>query len=252
MQRYFVAEEYWQEDEVRLVEDAHHILRVMRFQINDRIICVHPKGQAAECNITHINEDNNQVRATITKWLDDHNELPVKVTILQSLPKGNKLELIIQKATELGATQFVLFQSERSVVKWNEKRMKNRLQRYEKIAKEASQQSGRNFIPEIIYTKDVEKFLQEDSLHSTSKLLAYEEEAKKATEGSFYSELRKMANNDHIIVSIGPEGGFSPEEVARFKEQGFTPIRLGKRILRTETAALYALASISYHFEEMN
>lgn len=252
MQRYFLAEKYWQEDEVTLIDDAHHIMRVMRFQIDDLILCVHPNGQVAECKIIELNEADHEVKALILRWLDEDHELPVNVTILQSLPKGNKLDLIIQKGTELGANQFVLYQSERSLVKWNEKRIRNRLQRYQKIAKEASEQSGRNLVPEIIFINDLKTYLQVDSLHSAHKLLAYEEEAKQATKASLHNELNKVSQNDHIIISIGPEGGFSSKEVTSFKEQGFSPVRLGKRILRTETAALYALASISYHFEEMN
>lgn len=251
MQRYFIEESQWTNERVTITEDAHHIIRVMRYEIGDKIICVHPNGKAAECEIIELDEAGKTVLATISSWLQSDSELPVNVTILQSLPKGSKLDLIIQKGTELGATQFVLYESDRSLVKWNHKKRDNRLQRYQKIAKEASEQSGRTVIPEIIYIENIEQYIKDDMLENSIKLLAYEEEAKRRNHTSLYSELSKTHENKHILVVIGPEGGFSPEEVSLFSDHKFTPVRLGKRILRTETASLYVLASISYHLEEM-
>lgn len=252
MQRYFVDAANWLEHKVILEQDAHHIIRVMRYQVGDNIICVHPNGKVARCEIFEINETENIVVVTIAEWLETDSELPVHVTILQSLPKGSKLDLIIQKGTELGAAQFILFQSEHSVVKWDDKKRNNRLQRFEKIVKEASEQSGRTIVPQIHFTDDVVSFVETYTNSTIIKLLAYEEEAKVQREGSLFSELQKVKAGDHIIVCVGPEGGFHRDEVTFYKENGFVPVRLGKRILRTETAALYALACISYHVEEMD
>lgn len=251
MQRYFVDAENWSEHEVILKSDAHHIMRVMRFDVGDAIVCVHPTGKVARCEIAELNETEQSVVASITEWIDTDSELPVRVTILQSLPKGSKLDLIIQKGTELGATEFILYESERSVVKWNTKKRENRLQRYRKIAQEASEQSGRNLVPDVVFIDDIAQFIEDESLDETIKLLAYEEEAKTSEHTSFYTELKNVSAGVEVMIAIGPEGGFSEHEVATFKKSEFTPIRLGKRILRTETASLYALASISYHFEEM-
>lgn len=251
VQRYFVKAENWSDHEVILKEDAHHIMRVMRFEVGDTIICVHPNGQAARCEIIDLNESEQHVVANVVEWIVTDSELPVHVTIVQSLPKGNKLDFIIQKGTELGASKFILYESERSVVKWNPKKRENRLQRFQKIAQEASEQSGRNIVPDVIFTEDINKELQSESFKSAAKLLAYEEEAKGAKYTSLYQKLTHVPNEGQLVICIGPEGGFSAKEVASFKTSGFTPVRLGKRILRTETAALYALASISYHFEEM-
>lgn len=252
MQRYFIDAENWTEYNVTLKDEAHHIIRVMRYEVGDAVICVHPTGKVARCEISELNETEPLVIATILDWLETDSELPVHVTILQSLPKGNKLDFIIQKATELGAAQFVLYESERSVVKWNAKKRNNRLQRYEKIAQEASEQSGRNIVPEVTFVDDVAKFIQDESLHKAAKLLAYEEEAKTSEHRSLYTELKNVQLGQEILIAIGPEGGFSENEVATFKTEGFIPVRLGKRILRTETAPLYALSSVSYHFEEMD
>lgn len=251
MQTYFVDEKNWQENEVIISDDAHHIIRVMRYNIGDKILCVHPNTQVAKCNIIAINNDEETVHAKIIEWLNVDNELPVRVTILQSLPKGNKVELIIQKGTELGANQFILFESERSIVKWDEKKVKKRIERYNKIAKEASEQSKRNIIPQIKYVKNINDYLKNKNNVNSIKLIAYEEEAKQKRTTSFSKLLQSVKENEEIIVCIGPEGGFTEEEIVFFKEYGFEPIRLGKRILRTETASLYTLAAISYHFEEL-
>lgn len=251
MQRYFVQDKYWTEDQVILLDDAHHIIRVMRLDIEDEIICIHPDGKVAQCKIITIDPDEQQVVASIKKWLDDDVELPVQVTVLQSLPKGNKLDFIIQKGTELGAAQFLLFESERSVVKWNKKRVRNRLERYRKIAKEASEQSGRTQIPEINYIDCIKDFLRQEKDRFDVRLLAYEEEQRYERPVTLYKQLSQLNTNDRLMICIGPEGGFTEKEVSSFKNHGLTSVRLGKRILRTETAALYALASLSYHLEEM-
>ncbi len=251
LQTYFVAEENWRENEVSITEDAHHIIRVMRYNIGDQIICVHPDRKMAKCVITELNKQDGIVRATIIEWLDVDNELPVNVTILQSLPKGNKLEFIIQKGTELGASRFFLFASERSIVKWDEKKVKNRLERYEKIAKEASEQAKRNMIPEILYVENLHDLLDNLNDVKGSKLIAYEDEAKREPSTSLATQLKNVETNGEILVAIGPEGGFSEDEVKLFQNNGFVPVRLGKRILRTETAPLYVLSAISYHFEEL-
>lgn len=251
MQTYFVEENNWQENEVFISEDAHHIIRVMRYNIGDVILCVHPNRQVAKCEITSFNKDESLVIAKIMEWLDIDNELPVQVTILQSLPKGNKLELIVQKGTELGASKFIFFESKRSIVKWDGKKAKNRIQRYEKIAKEASEQAKRNIVPKISYVENINQFIENIDNQHCLKLIAYEEEAKQNRTSSFSQQLKQVRANEEIYIIIGPEGGLTEDEVQYFNKYGFVPVRLGKRILRTETASLYALSAISYHLEEL-
>lgn len=249
VQRYFVEQKYWDGDKITIRADAHHIIRVMRFEIGDSIICIAPNARVVKAKIIDINETKDSVSCHIVEEIEDNKELPVDVTIVQSLAKGNKLDLIVQKGTELGANQFVFYESERSVVKWSQKKVKNRLQRFEKIIKEASEQSGRVVLPHVTYTNDVFTYVKD--YPESTKLLAYEEEVNKQSPSKLYKELSKTKFGEEILVSIGPEGGFSKAEVNKFLEAGFVPVRLGKRILRTETASLYALAAISYHMEEM-
>ncbi|WP_100010602.1 16S rRNA (uracil(1498)-N(3))-methyltransferase [Lentibacillus sediminis] len=249
MQRYFIPEENWNASEVHITgDDAHHIKRVMRFQTGDKIICNRPSGEAATCRISDLAE--NEVRATIEEWLAESAELPIEVCIAQGLPKGDKFELILQKGTELGASAFIPFQAERSIAKWDEKKAEKKLNRFAKIVKEASEQSHRSRIPQIHKPLSLQE-LMEETQKWDKKIFAFEEEAKTANHQSFGSMLNQTGPGERVLVCIGPEGGFSPKEAEQLTQNGFQPVRFGPRILRTETAALYALASISYHFEEL-
>ncbi|MFP7493586.1 16S rRNA (uracil(1498)-N(3))-methyltransferase [Terribacillus saccharophilus] len=248
MQRYFVEAANWQGDQVTLDgQDAHHINRVMRMKQGDEIICVHPGGHAAKCRISELTAEH--VVVIVSEQIDIDTEMPIAVTIAQGLPKGDKLEFIVQKGTELGATGFVPFQAARSVVKWDEKKKDKKRLRLEKIAKEAAEQSSRQTIPIV---EDVHSFqmLLEGSGTYKHKLFAYEEAAKGLKAEPLRSVFQHISSSDNVLVVIGPEGGFSESEADQLQEAGFAPIRLGPRILRTETAALYMLASLSYHFEE--
>lgn len=249
VQRYFIPENNWQENMVTITnDDAHHIQRVMRYQEGNRIICNHPDGRAAICRITSVSP--SEVCSSIEEWLHETVELPVNVTIAQGIPKGDKFEFVLQKGTELGAKTFIPVQSDRSVAVWNERKLDKKLARFEKIVKEASEQSHRNSIPavkQVMTTKQMASYSQQYDV----KLFAFEEEAKVISSQSLGQVIDNLKEGCNILVYIGPEGGISEKEAAFLKEHGFTPARLGPRILRTETASLYVLASISYHLEEL-
>ncbi|MBM7569616.1 16S rRNA (uracil(1498)-N(3))-methyltransferase [Aquibacillus albus] len=250
MQRYFIAADNWKADNhiVLSANDYHHITRVMRMTEGDKIICNHPYCQAAICVITNIS--NEQVIAAVEEWLNDSVEMPVNVTVAQGLPKGDKFDLVLQKGTELGASAFLPFEAKRSVVKWDSKKAKKKLERFNKIVKEASEQAHRNRIPSIEEVSPFQKLLEKSKAYDV-KLVAYEEETRSEQYHSLGSILKEIDQNQSVLICIGPEGGFTLEEINALKEVGFYTVRLGPRILRTETAALYFLSSISYHFEEL-
>lgn len=251
MQRYFILEaENWSTDQVIITgDDVHHINRVMRSKVNDEIICNDATGKAAKCKIIEI--DSQQVVVQIEEWLDKEVELPVAVTIAQGLPKGDKFDLILQKSTELGASEFIPVQSERSIVQWDSKKVTKKMQRFEKIVKEASEQSHRNTIPRIQMPMSLKQLITKSSEYDY-RIFAFEDEARAETHHSFATVLKQMDRGKRILIFVGPEGGLSQNEAKILMKNQFQPVRLGPRILRTETAALYALASISYHFEELN
>lgn len=249
LQRYFISSSDFQDNNVVITgDDVHHISRVMRNSVGNKIICNNEHGKAARCRITNIEE--RAVHAVIEEWLDETVELPVHVAIAQGIPKGDKFELILQKGTELGASSFIPFQAERSVSIWDSKKTEKKLKRFKKIVKEAGEQSHRNKIPTIEQTMSIKSLIDIGKDYDV-KIFAFEEEAKVSNPQSFGTILNGLQSKQSLLVCIGPEGGFSQKEADLLKENGFHSVRLGPRILRTETAALYVLASISYHFEEM-
>jgi len=246
LQRYFAKNE---EDTFFIQEDDyHHIVRVMRMDIDDEIYCVNSLQQAARCRIEKISE--NEVIAKVVQWLEGEIELPVSVSIVSGLPKGDKLEWIIQKGTELGAFKFIPFIAARSVVKWDEKKGEKKLVRWNKIAKEAAEQSHRTMIPEVSSPISIKELIKLSEGYNV-KLIAYEEEAREGESSVLTKSLQSMTKGQSILAVFGPEGGLTESEVALLKEHGFMTCGLGPRILRTETAPLYLLSTVSYHFELM-
>jgi len=251
MQRYFVHSNQIEDQAVTITgEDVHHIVRVMRMTVEDQLLCsLSDTRQTALCQIAEITNDT--VVTDIVEWIKAETEIPVRITIANGLPKGDKLELVIQKGTELGAESFIPFNAARSIVKWDEKKGQKKVERWNKIAKEAAEQSHRSFLPEVTAPLSFTELLKESGNYH-HKLVAYEESAKEGESSAFAQALRKMNAGESVLVLFGPEGGLSEKEIDKLTEYGFVCCALGPRILRTETAPLYALSAISYHFELMN
>lgn len=250
MQRYFVPENHFTEKRVTITgADSRHIQKVMRMKPSDAIICANNKGDAYLCEIEYLDED--QVHATIKNRLTADPELPIDVTIAQGIPKADKFDAIIQKGTECGAVQFIPFQAERSVAVWKKDKKDKKRLRLEKIAKEAAEQSHRRFIPEIGDPMNLNQLIT-FSASFTNKMVAFEETAKAGAQAGFPTLLSKMGKGDQLLAVIGPEGGLTSDEARRLEAHGFILCGLGPRILRTETASIYLLSAISYHFELFN
>lgn len=247
MQRYFVEADQMKEDLFILTgEDAHHILKVMRMTVGDRIICCMPDGACGTAMIH--NTDEGQVQARLEAWQKETSELPVGVTLAQGLPKGDKLELIIQKTTELGVSSVVPVQMSRSIVKIDEKKAGKKVVRWRKIAKEAAEQAHRNRVPFISEPVSFTWLLGVVKEYDVV-IAAYEEEGKAGNHHALPALLNDLLPGQRMMVIIGPEGGFSPEEIAELERAGVRSVSIGPRILRTETAPLYVLAAVSYQIE---
>ncbi|WCK53489.1 16S rRNA (uracil(1498)-N(3))-methyltransferase [Aneurinibacillus sp. Ricciae_BoGa-3] len=242
MQRYFVKPQQMTDSVVRITgDDVSHIVKVMRSEPGDEIICCNGEGRDVKAVIEGLGPD--EVTARITEEDLPIREMPVYVTIAQGLPKGDKMELVIQKGTELGAFSFLPFTSQRTIVKLDDKKEKKRLERWQKIAKEAAEQSHRSRIPAIENVHNWEQLLARASGFDYA-LFAYEKE-----EGSLALALERIPAGSSILLIIGPEGGFEEQEALAAEESGMMRVSLGRRILRTETAALYGLSCVSYQFE---
>lgn len=245
MQRYWVPRERFAGDRaVLLDEDAHHALRVMRLKAGDGVIVCDGEGSVWRAEIACASPREVVVR--LVEPLAEDRELPVEVALAQSLPKGDKMDLILQKGTELGVGRFVPLVSARTVVKLDEKKAAQRQARWARIVKEAFEQSRRTLLPRVEPVRRWDEVLRLAGDYDAA-LLAYEGEGTVPL-GTVLSLVRP---GQRVLALIGPEGGFAPEEVQAARAAGFVPVSLGKRVLRTETAGLFLMAAIAYRFELM-
>lgn len=245
MQRYFIEGQIPENRKMTITgDDAKHIAKVMRQSEGGRLIAVVEETAYAATIISA----EYDVEILLGEKLEAQVEMPKQVTIACGLPKGDKLDLIVQKATELGMYAMIPFAAERSVAKWDGAKSEKKIARLQKIAKEAAEQSHRTHIPQI-HTIHSFKQLLSAAEDFGAVVIAYEEEARESAGTRFAETLKSLYDKDSILLVFGPEGGISGNEVARLKEAGALFTSLGPRILRTETAPLYALSAMSYEFE---
>ncbi|HFR3884309.1 16S rRNA (uracil(1498)-N(3))-methyltransferase [Streptococcus suis] len=225
-------------------DTAKHMFSVMRLQADDQIVLVFDDGIKRLARVV----DSQNQSVEIIEELVDNVELPVSVTIAMGFPKGDKLEFVAQKATELGMAALWAFPADWSVVKWDGKKLGKKAEKLEKIAQGAAEQSKRNRIPAIRLFEKKSDFLAQLAGFD-QVILAYEEAAKEGEQANLVKILSGLQAGQSVLVIIGPEGGVSPEEVVAFEGAGAVKTGLGPRILRAETAPLYALSAISYATE---
>ncbi|MEI4769497.1 16S rRNA (uracil(1498)-N(3))-methyltransferase [Psychrobacillus sp. FJAT-51614] len=246
MQRYFTDVPINENNMVTITgEDAHHMIQVMRMSPDDQVYVVVEK---MTYTMKIIEGTSKEVLLKVVEQQSNSNEMPIEVSIVCGLPKGDKLELITQKATELGMHTLYPFEAKRSIVKWNKEKNEKKLVRLQKIAKEAAEQSHRSKIPTIHSPINLNELLEISKRYDV-KFVADEEDAKQEQRKKFAEQLKKVYDKKSILIVFGPEGGLDRSEVQVLLENDFQPISLGPRILRTETAPLYALAAISYEYE---
>lgn len=241
MHRFFVPTEQIKEKKIEITgSDVNHIKNVLRLKISDTLEIFDSKSNVFEAKITKVEKDKVLLKILKEKIPQggEDTEPKIFVTLAQSLPKSKKLDLIIQKATELGVSRVVPFISERSIPKHV-----NKLERWRKIAKEASQQSGRTKICEVSPILHFDEVLSLGKDYDL-KIIPWENEK----EITLKSILTTHKPNNLLLV-IGPEGGFSKTEIQKAKKEGFMPVNISKRILRVETAAIAALANIFFELD---
>lgn len=246
MQRYFTNNLIDENNTLTVTgEDAHHMIQVMRMSPGDQVYVVVDK---LTYKMMLVEGTSKSVLLQVVEKYSQSNEMPIKVSIVCGLPKGDKLELITQKATELGMHTLYPFEAKRSIVKWDKQKNEKKISRLQKIAKEAAEQSHRSFVPQIHNPISLKELLEISKTYDV-KFVADEENAKLEERKRFTEHLKKVVDKDSILLVFGPEGGLDRTEITVLIENGFQTISLGPRILRTETAPLYALAAISYEYE---
>lgn len=236
MVRFFVSAEDLEKEEVSLTgENAQHA-KVLRLKPGETVLLCDGEGREAVCKVA--STDGWLLRAMERR--ESQSEAAVKVSVYMALPKADKLEHVIQKATELGAYEIVTFPSARCVSRPDEKSLKKKLERWEKIAASAAEQSGRGRIPKVLVLGSFSEALTR-AAQADEALMFYEHEEaltlKMALSSGGYST---------VSLLTGPEGGLEEAEVTQAREVGLQVCTLGRRILRCETAPLCALSAVMY------
>lgn len=219
--------------------DQFHLVKVMRVRVGDQVevVC---EGKLFLCTVSSV----KPLRISATAQIKENNELKNDVVLIASLLKGDKLDLVLQKATELGVEEIVLLQSERSIAKIRNLDRDFKLERFNRIVKEAAEQSKRTRLPllyRIIHMNELPE------IEADVKLMAYE--GRQGNTSSFLSAVKTIKSGQRVAILIGPEGGFSDDEVSEAIEYGYQTVSLGRRILRAETASFYALSVLAAHLE---
>ena len=239
MPKYFVTPDAVKDSEIEITgEDAKHIGTVLRAKLGEKITVCDGYNNDYECVISEIQKE--KVVAKIESKEECQAEAQTKITLFQALPKADKMELIIQKCTEIGVCEYVPVSTERAVVKIDKNKGAKKVERWQKIAESAAKQSGRGIIPEV---KDVMSFDEAIKMAKAldGAIIPYELEEERGIK-----EFAKGFEGKSIGIFIGPEGGFSKNEIEKAVSEGIMSVTLGRRILRTETAGIVASAVLLY------
>lgn len=223
--------------------EVRHIRRVLRLKEGDELIIF--DGHEKEYKGIIIEQEAHSIWVRIEEILSVQRESSLEITLGQSLLKGEKMDYLIQKATELGVKKIVPFFSSRSIPLLDKSKRLNRHHRWQRIAIEASKQCGRVKIPEIIPLLDFPEMLRSAPSDSL-RLILWEREKRRLK-----NFLKEIERGKEIFFVVGPEGGFSEDEIERSKKDGFIPIGLGERILRAETASLCLLSILQYEWGDI-
>ena len=229
--------------------DVNHIRNVMRLRPGDEI-CVHTGEDQREYRygIETLSGEEVLCRLRFVKEADV--ELPIRVILFQGLPKADKMDMIVQKSVELGVTEIVPVRTRRSVVKLDDAKAAKRVARWQSIAESAAKQSRRAVIPQVQKPMTMREAVEYARQNTDVRLIPYELQALDEAGAKGTKEvLENMKPGEALGFFIGPEGGFEPEEIDMAAEAGIRPISLGRRILRTETAAMVVLSWLIWVFE---
>lgn len=248
MYQFFVDAAQIHEQEKRVIiqgSDVNHIKNVLRMKIGEEIAVSNGvDGREYRCGILEYGEDMVVCELRFIK--EEGVELPARIYLFQGLPKADKMELIIQKAVELGVYQVIPVAAKRSVVKLDDKKAASKIQRWQGIAEAAAKQSKRSIIPQVAPVMSFKEAVKK-AAEMKVRLIPYE----LATGMEKTREImEQLEPGQEIAVFIGPEGGFEEGEIQLALEYGIQPITLGKRILRTETAGLTILSWMMYWLED--
>jgi len=220
--------------------DAHHLMHVMRAKAGQEIILVDDENQVARMEMTAFRED--AVTLTLLERLEADTESPIALVLAQCLLKSDKMDMVVQKAVELGAVGVIPVRSQNCVVRYDAKKAAARQQRWQKIADEAAKQCGRTALLAVDPVTDIKALIAAEKECEDSVLVFFYENEDTQTVKEYLRQIKSR----RIVLLVGPEGGFSLDEAKAVEEAGGKSVTLGPRILRAETAALTAMSVVQY------
>ena len=244
MYHFFINQDQVEDDLIRIIgPDVNHIKNVLRMGAGEEVLISNGVDKDYLCEVTSVTAQ--EVTARILSVEEGGRELPARITLFQGLPKGDKMELIIQKAVELGACEIVPVETKRTVVKLDKKKEESKLRRWNAVSESAAKQSKRLIVPEVtgvMSLKEALIFSKEFDL----TVIPFENAKGMERTREILSQVKPGMN---VGIFIGPEGGFEDSEIELSESFGAKTVTLGKRILRTETAGLSVLSILSYLLE---
>ena len=246
MDRFFIDQEISKKSIIDNPEDVKHISKVLRLRVNDSIEIVDVEEKEYLCEILEISKEFIEYK--MLKEVSLNRELEINFNVYQGIPKGQKMDLIVQKLTEIGVHTITPVEFKRCISSIKEKKEDKKIARLQRIIYEAAKQSKRNHIPKITNPKSFKEMLNELKNNSIN-IVFYECELENNIKSYLNSIELKLVKTINII--IGPEGGITPEEIDNLEINGCKILTLGSRILRTETAAVVASAIIAYEIENL-
>ncbi|MDW7674807.1 MAG: 16S rRNA (uracil(1498)-N(3))-methyltransferase [Bacillota bacterium] len=249
MGSFFVEPQHIKDGKVYITgQDAKHLSKVLRIDAGDSVKVF--DGSGMEYLVKLLSVKPSEATGQIIEQKSSITEPPIRVNLVQGLPKQGKMELIIQKTTELGITGIFPVETERSVVRIDKNKAEDKRDRWQKIAVEAVKQCGRGRIPTVYTPTTLKAFLDKlDPNNNNLLIMPWEEEASQGLK-AVLTEYEQVRFSD-IFILIGPEGGFSQQEINEVHQLGGKIVTLGPRILRTETAGLAILSAIMYHLGDL-
>jgi len=244
MHRFYIPPADWNPDQLVLSpEESHHALDVLRLECGQRVVVFNGAGTEVTAEIAELHKQGIRLKTQQTARTP---RLKAAITLGQAIPKGKNMDLIVQKATELGATTIAPILSERTVVQIDAADSEKKRTKWQEIVIEAAKQCGQNWLPEIARPLSPRAFFEQGHPYDLMLIASLQPDARglKSVLAEVEKETGKLPST--VLIMVGPEGDFTPAEIALAKSQGCRPITLGPIVLRTETASLYCLSVLAH------
>ena len=245
--RFYIPPERWTLKPLALdAAEAHHCIDVLRLSVGSRVVIFDGHGTEITAEIAAIGKGSAHLKELMSVKMEP---LRCAIIIAQAIPKGKNMELIVQKATELGVTKIVPLLSERAVVQLGDDEVRKKREKWQQVVIEAGKQCGQNWLPEIAEPITPKKFFSEFDRYELPLIASLQHDARrlKVTLADFREQHGRRPSS--ALILIGPEGDFTPAEASLAKRAGCIPVSLGPIVLRTETAAIYSLSVLAYELQ---